>query len=348
MSYDIEIYCALDPSLPENLSGRGWQILITGPSSLEPEDIPDGVRAHLPGLKYLVQMHLEGNWPESTLTKALSLAKKMAKSYFGVVVDLQAVETLLPRGIKRFRPASDRPEDPGSLEISWFFDAARFSAPDTMERVLSLMGSSIPETLPRRYGLWEPPQFRLDREGLDHFKRFLASNLDEGVVWYGSKPFEQVFLNVPPAGVQDPRGFRSGRLSVLASGDLLHAPGWALELERFWLSMSDILCPFYAEIRAGRCPVEAWWWNGIPVDSPLALLIGPPYLELWPDLGGEESRSSARSYLSRLTSPDLQLPTPPPNLGQPSNRLVELDPNTGAVLSEVMLDRQYPETWPFS
>jgi hypothetical protein len=47
-----------------------------------------------------------------------------------------------------------------------------------------------------------------------------------------------------------------------------------------WLTIAELIQPFYAEIRLGECPTESWWWNGIPTTSPFALLIGKPYAEL--------------------------------------------------------------------
>ena len=44
MSYDIEIYCALEPEPPASLSGKGWQLLVSGPLEIEAEDVLDSVR----------------------------------------------------------------------------------------------------------------------------------------------------------------------------------------------------------------------------------------------------------------------------------------------------------------
>jgi hypothetical protein len=38
--------------------------------------------------------------------------------------------------------------------------------------LLNLFQRTIPECLPRRYGLHEPPQFTLAKEGIDHLRQF--------------------------------------------------------------------------------------------------------------------------------------------------------------------------------
>jgi len=57
--------------------------------NVEPEDIPAQVRALLPGLRFLTQFCLEGNASSSAQKKLLSIARGLARSARGVVVDQQ-------------------------------------------------------------------------------------------------------------------------------------------------------------------------------------------------------------------------------------------------------------------
>jgi len=75
VSYDVEVFSTGKPIAPASEEGRGWQIAIHGPLSVEPEDIPAQVRAILPGLRFLTQFHLEGNPPSSAQKKLLTMAR---------------------------------------------------------------------------------------------------------------------------------------------------------------------------------------------------------------------------------------------------------------------------------
>lgn len=101
MSYDVEVFSTQEPIAPASEEGRGWQIAVEGPLNVEPEDIPAQVRALLPGLRFLTQFHLEGDAPSSAQKRLLTMARSVARSARGVVVDQQqgAVET--PRGVQR-------------------------------------------------------------------------------------------------------------------------------------------------------------------------------------------------------------------------------------------------------
>jgi hypothetical protein len=169
---------------------------------------------------------------------------------------------------------------PIHLQLSWFFmDAAAFEA--RTEAWVDLITSTLPEALPRRYGPFEPPQYRLDREGMPHFKAFLKENLHESIVWYCANRGENCFLAMDDVGPSG-RGFRCARITmeVSSKGKLGE---WFANVSRFWIAVAEMVNPFYAEMRLdGDCPIKAGWWNGVPHPSAHAVLIGPPYVALWP------------------------------------------------------------------
>jgi hypothetical protein len=227
--------------------------------------------------------------------------------------------------------------------------------------MLDLFQRTLPEILPRRYGLWEPPQFKLATDGIDHLRDFLTKNLRDTVVWYCHKPCQYLFKSIPDRVGATPRGFRCGRLTINVDGKAAGDRAWRVELTRLWLAVADLIQPFYAEIRTGECPTRSWWWNGIPTARPSALLIGKPYVELWPDFV-----SAARTPLTGLhyrehfveTATDGgedRIPSPPVSIAQPPEpvRQTVFDPSKPedvaamrASMFEVRIS-PYPEVWPF-
>jgi hypothetical protein len=79
-----------------------------------------------------------------------------------------------------------------------------------------------------------------------------------------------------------------------------------MALRRLWRRVSRELCPFYGEVRTLRGhvrtgarigidgeteknPTRAWWWKGIPAKVGHALVVGQPYVDLWPELNASAS-----------------------------------------------------------
>jgi hypothetical protein len=360
MSYDVEVFSIEKPIAPASEEGRGWQIAVDGPLNVEPEDIPAQVRALLPGLRFLTQFYLEGNASSSAQKKLLSMARGLARSARGVVVDQQQGTVETPRGVQRLEI---EPEGTGGglLQLSWFVEDVAPLTRALPTEMLDLFQRTIPEVLPRRYGLWEPPQFKLATDGIDHLRDFLAKNLRDTIVWYCHKPCQYVFKSIPDRVGATPRGFRCGRLTLNIDGKAAGDRAWRVELTRLWLAVADLIQPFDAEIRTGECPTKSWWWNGIPTSSPSALLIGKPYVELWPDFVSE-ARTSATGLHYREhfveTATDHgedRIPSPPVSIAQPPEpvRQTVFDPSKPedvaamrASMFEVRIS-PYPEVWPF-
>jgi hypothetical protein len=83
------------------------------------------------------------------------------------------------------------------------------------------------------------------------------------IVWYCHKPCRYIFTSIPDRVGATPRGFRCGRLTSDIDGKAAGDRAWRVELTRLWLTVADLIQPFYAEIRIGECPTKSWWWNGI-------------------------------------------------------------------------------------
>jgi hypothetical protein len=208
----------------------------------------------------------------------------------------------------------------------------------------------MPEALPRRYGLWEPPQFKLAEHGREHFLSFLHENLREMVVWYANRPFTYVFLLIPPKVGGTWQGYRCCWLELELQARVLQASGWALALKRLWLAVAGVVSPFFAEIREGPSPVKAWWWNGIPCPLGFAAMIGPPYNELWPAFVAASKRTPPNLFFVETIRERKPLSIiPPADIAQPKTpdlpRTI-----TAAQLAdyERLTAMRYPPVWPFS
>jgi len=368
MSYDIEVYTVTcpefsgspfdqvdDPSASETrrISGKDWQVVIHGPDRVEDEDLSDEVSRAVPGLQYLTMIHVE---PTSAPKRAYSLASQAARSLArracGVIVDQQTGTISASSGVKRFAGAS-RDTDTGTVALGWLFlDVEQFRR-EGFVQLLDLMEARLPELLPRRYGAYEPPQYQWEEQGRSHFVRFMEESRYDAV-WYPHKPAGYVGLGVPFPPGPERRGFRAAYLHAHFSDRVLSQAGWDRQLLRFFLRASSVLRPFYAEIRLGSVLPKSWWWNGIPVVRGLCTLIGPPYVELWPEFAGIAERTPdglpfVDSFSVDSRTPRDALPGVPQSIAQPPDKTVEIDSTTGEVLSWTWhaTATQYPPVWPF-
>ncbi len=275
------------------------------------EDVSPDVLGQLPGIQYLVSLSLEPmGAPAAGRSAAWKMARSIAKSARGVIEDPQEGTTELPSGVKRFSaPQRAKESRVGILAMSWWLDHARLFERATLERLLAVMERDLPEAMPRRYGLWEPPQHMLEETGRAHLVDFLVDHLGDTIVWYAHRPVTHAFIAasgdpgwITHAGV---RKFRCNQFSIELDAAVLDQPGWPLALRRAWHNLSVELAPFFGDVRtlhghlasAGRIwsdrdtephPLRSWWFNGIPPRLGHAAVIGRPYLDAWPEFSAQD------------------------------------------------------------
>jgi hypothetical protein len=322
MSYDLDVWSAARPALPDYLPpGRwsasgsswthgagGWQLAVEEPVPVEEEDVPAEVDRSLPGLAFLTEIHLEPfDAPEAARKFAAKVAGAIAKAAHGAVVDEQAVTVDLPRGVKRFRT------EPGAsvdlLAMSWWWTGNALATAEGLGRFVALLERYVPEALPRRYGLYEPPEFKLEEEGIAHLVEFLHEAGSEFVILYPTLPALGLSLNLQDEAGHGPYGFAAHHLQVDFDRSALEQPGWEAALKRFWKAASRLLGPFYGDVRtlggyerrgsrlwvpvdAEPHPVDGPFWAGVPRGPVHALVVGPPYLAHWPGARGGSSDAS--------------------------------------------------------
>jgi len=314
MSYDVQVW-SVNPTpsleyLPDAMNWkssngsslyqkRSWQISILPSVRVLPEDLPPEVSRTLPGIEYLSELNLSPiNAPEAGQKFALRAAIAMARASHGVVFDPQDNTVTLPSGVRRYVKAQ-ADENASVLNFSWWFVDGPI-ADNRYCELLDVLGAELPEAMPRRYGLFEPPQHVYAEEGREHFLKFLTDNAKGiGTIWYPSAPVFDVSLRLPSPIGPSKQGFRSGRLSIDIDHETLKQPGWQSSIRRMWNAVSTLVQPFYGDVRTlhgfrrhrgrlfvardtTRHPIKAWWWPGIPPGPAHAIVLGKRYAELWP------------------------------------------------------------------
>jgi hypothetical protein len=379
MSYDLQIWSIEPTCLPEALPDptawrhssecwiheeRDWQISILESNPVEPEDVPEGVARALPGIGFLIEIHVQ---PVTAAARAIKLLNKtanaLAKAAHGVVFDPQSDTVTTPSGVKRLMPL-ERSESASLLSLSWWFERGQLAEEAEVGDLIVVLKATLPEALPRRYGSCEPPEFIYAETGEDHFRAHVRELGRKSIlVWYPHPPVANVFLSIPARVGGSRLGYRSAYLNIDVDVSALEQPGWEVAFQRTWRSVSALVRPFYGDVRTlhgykrsrGRYwtvggaggteshPVTAWWWNGIPTGPVHAVVLGEPYLGLWPEfVRAAESKdrlafASAPSWRGGCDSICSIGPIPEP-IAQPPVQF------KGKLL---VPERQYPPVWPF-
>jgi hypothetical protein len=271
---------------------------VAASDSVLAEDVPAGASRLLPGIAHLTQISIEPLGAPATAHKLLArTATRIAKAAHGVIIDPQTDTLEAPSGVKRYRPRK-RGERFDLLVLSWWSVHELLFSRAWFDQFTGCLESLLPEALPRRYGLYEPPQHLYCETGREHFLTLLDTHKDT-VVWYPHRPVLSVGVHSRWSGARNLKGFRAHYVSVGIEAAVMAQPGWSEGLHRFWRAASGIIRPFYGDVRtlqgfipAGatyavdsktdRHPIRAGWWAGIPPSLGHAAVLGEPYIPLWP------------------------------------------------------------------
>ncbi len=329
MSYDLQLWTSVSvarEALPDAPSwevqadtwvwrGKGWQIVVHPNQAVEPDDVPDQVMPLLPGIARLTALHLE---PGSAPQKAHSLLARAAKALCrpgGVLVDPQTDEVSTASGGRKYLAPADREDTFSILLLSWWFTESPLQERPGVGALLDLMSRLLPEALPRRYGLYEPPQYKYEDQGHDHFVQLIEAERGGMVVWYPKRPVRGVDFQCDRNWGEHRLGFRSNHFAISIEADALADPGWHLAIRRFWRAASELIRPFYGDVRTmsgysgrgstlwtrretQRHPIKSWWWKGIPSCLGHAVVLGSPYIGLWPAFSTVAEQAAGLAFLT--------------------------------------------------
>ena len=262
MSYDIRIWTTRPPEVREPADGsdaslpvaqgRGWLINAGAPLLVQPEDVPEQIAEALPGIAHLVELTLEP-WdaPASALAKLRALAKRIATAGHGVVEDPQAGSMTLGSRVQRLSSLGTS-DDAALISMGFWYESGPLSDPDTAPELLDVLSRHLREALPVRYGEFEPPQFRLERDGRSHLDGFMRQHLREFAVYYPSAPVAHLHISVPQSIGPSRQGYRSGRLVIDIDTAAISQPGWQAEVAKAWRELVQFVQPFYSDVRCLR------------------------------------------------------------------------------------------------
>ena len=373
MSYDLEVWSVhpigpaafRDPEKWEHpddtqwvRSGSSWQMVISSSSKLLPEDVPAEIAQLLPGIKYLTSIGLEGRRTNEAMQLVKSTSTHLAKSLHGIILDKQEDTTVTPAGVKRFVPPPKHEETFSVLRFSWWFLESPLLSAAGRENFLALLERHLPEALPRRYGLYEPPQHIYAETGKVHLLQFMEENLHGFTVWYPNRPVVSLYLGHPDPVGASKLGFRTNHIEIEVESTVVAQPGWTDNLYQFWNQVSRFLMPLYGEVRtlggrqrrggtlyasfkaeAGLELTKSWWWRGVPKKLGSAVVLGEAYQELWPAFVSKASIQERLAFASTADwadSRDLSedLGAPPRSIS--TRREADRPAN-----------QEYPSDWPF-
>jgi hypothetical protein len=312
----------------------------------------------LPGIRWLTELNLEGDPPKKGMELLRRAAKEIAKGAHGVVVDPQEDEVVTPAGVKRYEPVREKKFP--VMGMTWWFLGDVLEKKAGREKFLGLLEKRLPEAMPKRYGLWEPPQHKLEKTGRGHLEKFLGENLHDHVVWYPTRPVTSVSVSCPKPLGASVQGFRSNYVEIEFETAVLGQPGWLENLKGVFREMAGILRPIYGEVRdAGmrvrmgatvgydaqdalkqeRLVTRSWFWRGVPPRFGHAVILGEEYQKLWPGfLKGAEVVDGLAFVI-----------------GEDWTKEEDLAKKVGSVPKEIALlpgegmgvKQKYPKVWPF-
>lgn len=310
MSYDLNIWSRQRVEIEQQEINIDEYIITVEESVIvEDEDIPTEVMLSLADIKYLTSVRLQPYTSEKTITdKAIRYAKKLAKEFNGVVENLQLENEVLLTGKKKTFTRATRDAD--KISICWYMDCPQ-SLSNQLADFIDLLEKYLPPALPRRYGSYEPPQFKYSETGKEHLIKFLGDEC--WPVIYCTKPITYIFLSDAYIDNQKfkKKDYRCNKVEIEMLKEAYLEQNWQFAVKRLFKEVAKLFKPFYAEIvDEQESMVCSWWWKGIPVKRGNPIIIGEPYSTLCGKLPDENEIESGLYYFDN----DIQKVTIPQKL----------------------------------
>ena len=288
MSYDINIWSRKRIEIDqEEIVIDEYMLTVDKSVVVENEDIPIDVMLSLSEIKYLTSFYLQPFTNDKTvIDKVTRYVKKLAKEFDGVVENPQLENcVLLVNKRKTFTRAT---RDAEKVSICWYMDRQQ-SLADRLGEFVELLEKYLPQALPRRYGSYEPPQYKYSETGKEHFIQFL--NDEHFPVIYCTKPITYIFLSdayIENQKIFKKEDYRCNKIEIELLKEAYLEPNWQFAIKRLFKEVAKLFKPFYAEIIDEKeSMVCSWWWKGIPTKKGNPIIIGEPYSSLCGELPDE-------------------------------------------------------------
>jgi hypothetical protein len=348
----ITVWLSTLIELPSMLSGSAWSTRSDGvlersgtnyilsvfpPRRVFSPDVPDDAAALVPGIAWLVEIGMEGHSTRGD-GELMKLARQLARAGHGVIDDGESVKT--PTGVRRYHePARSALVD--ELTLGWWAQGGPLVSKEGLNSLLAALVRVLPEAVPQRWGLFEPPDHSLAEEGTVGLVEFIDSNRVQVTDFPGLRPpGRYLTLYTNPRCGTDPRdsSFDVTHLKVDLDAQLLDQPGWGRQLAFAFEELSKAIEPFYGEARILRgvsslgphafsyggpgrhdmlaapvYPMQTNSWWGLPVSPPFAAVLGRPYSAYWPDFGSHRDGDLLLAHTEPWPPDPASLPWAVPN-----------------------------------
>ena len=332
------------------LAGRDWDAYVYEATPMSWEDAPPEAVALQAGIAWHVEAGLDGS--DTGLAKTLRALRAIAKAGHGVIADDD--EVWRPGSSRRTRwsyPPSPLATETAMLRMAWWTVDPAITTEDGATALVETLGQVLPEAMPARWGDVEPLPLSFESEGPDGLARFICSHRDESFVAKPRPPFGSLTFTKCGSLVRTPSVEGMRTLLIECGASVLDQPGWGRQLSVAFVGLSRMIRPFYGEarvvprVKADLPPTYLHYWWGFPRVSPLAMVVGPPYVEHWTVSGGV--RVHDLIVYSGDSWPDQ------PSGGVPvadEDLLQEFDPHwatTQRLGRHIKVPEKHPATWPF-
>lgn len=273
-------------------AGRVPSFTIDGPFQIDETDVPEEILPAILCPRWLTQISLPMTARKEEISFAKSLACHIAKSCQGIVYDPQAEIVLWPKGAKKRYWSSQKEERIRLVKLEWFLPAT-MACPRAAELLLSTLANLCPESLPKRFGSFEPFQGKFDANDTKPFLdtwRVLSKGVSGNhLFWSAGPPCFGGSIFFPPLMENDkPSGAYSCiHISLSFDGRALHQDTrWCETIVNLFLKAAKALNAFYAAGYVLRNVIakRSIWFDGKSEDSPMPRSkwwLGIPNVPTW-------------------------------------------------------------------
>jgi hypothetical protein len=277
-------------------TGRSWSARATRPRPVAIDNAPEQAQALVAGISYAVEIKLQGTIPAGGQA-VLGAANALARHGHGAVSPENVGKTWAPRGVHRVKHHRLPRDGFDLLTLSWWAAGGPLVAPTGARRFFQVLQKWLPEAMPARWDEFEASRRRGDDDNAEDLLNVLDAIRDQVVVLAPAPPILALDFHGWHWGAHPNNGFRANWVQIAIDGRLLSEPGWPKQLARAFEELSVVAQPFYAEARVragGICdrgyglaattihPIGRSCWRAFPHARPLAMAVGPPYVERWP------------------------------------------------------------------
>lgn len=285
---------------------KNWQIVVEPSIEVDEHEPPPSISAGLVGIGYVTSVTLEPiHAPISAAAPARRVVRAIARHARGYGVDLQS-ETVIMAAGKTLRPKPGKDNSMDLLAMNWWFESGPLTSEPGFGQLLEYFETQLPQFMPRRYGSFEPPEYRFDRADRQPFLRFLFET-PLFPIWKAEGPYFDVSFSGSRGANWERRPalpswqYWVPHLTLSCPASLLDDSGWSRALRRCWQYVSQLARPFYGDVRFLRGYVARGRslyvddqvteshplrgpWRGLPPDLGCAAVFGPPYVKLAPGI----------------------------------------------------------------